>query len=333
MTLPANRMMEVLFAAADYRSGIALGREFGMAPHVLRCALRQLRELGFAIEARPGRGYRARPAADMPTASAVLPDLHSRTLGSAYHFLPLTESTNALASELARQGAPHGTVVVTEAQLCGRGRLDRRWASPPGVNLYLSVILRPATAAAQAPQVALVAALAVVRAMRRVCPGLHPRIKWPNDVFLAGRKVAGILSELSVDAARVRHLVVGIGINVNLVTSTLPPGIAESATSIREATGLPLARPVLLAALLEELELTVETWERSGLAEVRAAWPELSVLDGRRVRLDSAKGPVLGTAAGLAADGALLLRLDDGRLLPMRSGDAHVAAIPGMSSV
>ena len=167
-----------------------------------------------------------------------------------HHFETL-DSTNDLAKELAAQGAPEGTVVVAETQTGGRGRLGREWNSPPGVGLYVSLVLRPMLPPMELPQITLTTAVAVVRAVRRVT-GVAPGIKWPNDLLLNGKKLGGILTEMETESDRIRHVVVGLGLNVN--NPAFPPELAATATSLALATGRAFSRVQLLQAWLEEFE-------------------------------------------------------------------------------
>jgi BirA family transcriptional regulator, biotin operon repressor / biotin---[acetyl-CoA-carboxylase] ligase len=244
--------------------------------------------------------------------------LGTRWLGRAFEWHADCASTNDLAAERARAGAPTGLVVAADAQTAGRGRLGRTWHSPADDNLYLSILLRPTRAPAEIPPVTLLVGGAVARALADL--GLAPRLKWPNDVQLldeAGRrrKVAGILTEMASAGGSALHVVVGIGLNVNGLD--FPPEIAERATSLRRALGQKVDRVALLAALLGALEPLYEEFERRGPAAAHAAFPapcRVTALGQPGDRLE-------GIALGVDADGALRLRDEAGHIHRVISGE------------
>jgi BirA family transcriptional regulator, biotin operon repressor / biotin---[acetyl-CoA-carboxylase] ligase len=240
----------------------------------------------------------------------VLPAPHpelSERLGRSCWYRPVTGSTNDDAAGLAEQGAPHGSLVMADHQTAGRGRVGRSWYSPPDHNLYFSLILRPATAPADTALLTLAAGVAIAEV-------LELQIKWPNDVVAPGfRKVAGLLCEMDVSQGRVVSVVLGVGINVN--QPDFPPDLPLAA-SLRTLGGEPVERYGLLARLLPVLEHRIQQIEGDRQAIV-CAWSALSATTGQRVRV----GDLEGVATGLRADGALLLRLDDGREYPVVAGD------------
>ncbi|GMV39205.1 MAG: biotin--[acetyl-CoA-carboxylase] ligase [Myxococcales bacterium] len=232
------------------------------------------------------------------------------------HRLMTCVSTNAEAGALAAAGAPAFTAVVADAQEGGRGRLGRAWYSPPGVNLYVSVILRPAVPVAVAPRLAIVAAVALAEAVEAVAPGLQVELKWPNDLLVGGRKAAGVLAELAgVDPLAV---IVGVGVNANL--AEIPPELSKRATSLALELGRPVDREALLQALLDRLRVGVSAFEGAGGMVDTGAWVRRARLD-RVVRVGFPEGSVLATAVGLREDGALVVRAMDGRTLDVVAGD------------
>lgn len=243
--------------------------------------------------------------------------LATRIVGRPLEVHETVASTNDLAREAARRGAPEGLTVLADSQSAGRGRLGRRWVSPPGVNLYVSVLLRPgALSAAAAPQLTLLGGVAVASAA--LASGLVPTLKWPNDLLLGGRKAAGVLADLeTAPGGRIESLVLGVGLNVNLDPSALPPDVAPLATSFAAALGTPVDRAAVARHLLESLDAWLGRWRRDGFGPVRDAWLALSALRGRRLAV-AVGGPgaadvVEGVAAGLGEEGALLLDTAAGR--------------------
>lgn len=263
-----------------------------------------------------------------PTAAAVQPLLTTTSLGRYWVHESELASTNRTAATLADAGAPAGLVVTAEAQRAGRGRQGRVWHSPPGLNLYVSVVLRPAVAVPRVPQIALVTGLALCRALRQACPGVAVALKWPNDLWVGSRKLAGILCEMDADGRRLRHVVVGVGLNVNLDRADLPPELSERATSLRLETGRAQSRPRLLAAFLNAFEPALDDWFRADdLGPFLEEMDRLSMLRGRRLRIEAGARVVEGLAAGLAADGRLRLRTADGGEVLIHSGDAHLLPV------
>jgi BirA family biotin operon repressor/biotin-[acetyl-CoA-carboxylase] ligase len=213
--------------------------------------------------------------------------------------------------------------VIAEAQSAGRGRLGRTWHSPPGTNLYTSIVLRPRLEPAQVPQLALVAGLAVADALA-AATGVDARLKWPNDVLVDGRKVAGILTEMEAEVEAVRHVIVGIGVNLN--GDRFPDDLADKATSLRLVTGAPVSRAAVTAALLAALEARYHAFVAAGFPPLRAAWTARSWLDGKEVRVAAAEGEIRGRVAGVADDGALELLAPDGTRRRIVAGDVSLAA-------
>ncbi|HTE54372.1 MAG TPA: biotin--[acetyl-CoA-carboxylase] ligase [Kofleriaceae bacterium] len=247
----------------------------------------------------------------------------SRWLGAELHELDVCDSTNDEAAALAAAGAPHGAVVVAAAQRRGRGRLGRPWYSPAGENLYLSLVLRPELAPAALPPITLAAGVAVAEAVAGF--GVRPAVKWPNDIVVAGRKLAGVLTEMSTRGERLDFLVLGIG--VNLGSRSFPPELAAVATSLALEGGA--ATPAQLRArLLPALEVWLDRFFAGGVAAVGPAWSEWSGMAGARVRVSAGGRTVEGTACGIAADGSLDVRDDRGHHVSVVAGDVVLLPAP-----
>jgi len=225
--------------------------------------------------------------------------------------LAVTDSTNCVAMEMAENGAPHGTVVVADAQTAGRGRMGRRWESPAGKNLYVSLLLRPSVPTVDAPSLALVTGVALADAVEAV--GVPAALKWPNDLYCGGRKAAGILAEMASDPDGVRHVVIGVGLNVNVVEDDFPPDLRGTATSLRICTGRVFRRVDVLARLLDAFGARYAEFIGGGFASLRDGWDRRDFLRGRRVLLRRQGGEGWGTADGLDTVGALRF-LPDGVL-------------------
>ena len=324
----AAAVLERLRTAPGFTSGALLCTDLGLSRMAISKAVAQLRVQGYLIESVPHRGYRLIQDTDQPRASAVQPLLHTATLGRYWVFQSELASTNRVAAELAAAGAPQGLVVTAESQTQGRGRLGRTWHSPAGLNLYLSVLLRPDVAAVRVPQISLLTALAWRRALRDLCPRLSVAVKWPNDIWVGSRKMGGILCEMDAELDRVRHVVVGVGLNVNLSAADLPADLVGRATSALIELGAPVSRPHLLAAFLNAFEALLDDWlQGDDLGPFIAEFESCSALAGRRLRVDLGRRTVEGVATGLALDGRLRLRTDDGSELRISSGETHILGV------
>ncbi len=258
----------------------------------------------------------------------ILAGLETRAVGRALHVYEEVSSTNDVAMALGDAGAPHGTAVVAERQTQGRGRLGRAWASPPGVGLWASVVLRPAVPAAVAPAMTLAGGVAAAEAIDAEA-GVRTALKWPNDVLLDGRKVAGILTELRTEEEAVAHLVMGIGINVHQGRSEFPPELAETAISIRQATGRALSRVRLLQRLFARLEAWYQRFMGEGPSVVAAAAAARMPMLGQRVVAVAGGERWEGTAVRLDGDGALVIDLAGGRTRRVLAAEVTLAGAGG----
>mgnify|MGYP006415645919 CR=1 FL=1 len=319
-----ERILTILRQSGDFVSGTLLCEELGVSRTAVWKHVNKLRERGYCITSVRHRGHRLDSSPDLLVPEEVIPRLQTDRFGRDYRFLEETVSTNAVASRLANEGCPEGAVVVADAQSGGRGRLSRGWFSPPSSNLHVSVVLRPEVAPGQAPQMALVTAVVLRRAIQTSAPCPDISIKWPNDVLIAGRKVGGILCEMGADMDRVKHLVVGVGVNVNTSLEDFPPEIGDQATSLCTAVGHEVRRSRLLGTFLNDLESAYDVWRSDGLAPFLPELRDYSTLLGRHVALTQLSETLEGIAEDLSPDGALLLRLTDGQLREVLCGDVHI---------
>ena len=281
-----------------------------------------LRARGYVIHASGGRGYRLVEVPDRPGDREIAPLLATGELGRKIHAFAELPSTNDEAHRIAEEGALHGEVVIAETQTEGRGRRGRVWVAPPGKSLTFSVVLRPPLPPARAPELTLVAAVAIAEASREL-GAAAARIKWPNDVECRGRKLAGLLTELRAEPDRIRHAVLGVGFNVSLELHDFPEELRATATSLLVETGEKIARPIVCARLLEHLEEWLSLHETEGFAPVRDRWCELSSTLGHKVRISGEGEPIEGDAVDLAEDGALLVRSAGGPVVRVVAGDVE----------
>jgi BirA family biotin operon repressor/biotin-[acetyl-CoA-carboxylase] ligase len=246
--------------------------------------------------------------------------LAPKLLGTRLHYFDAIDSTNDYARTLAERGEPQGTVVIAEQQTGGRGRLGRPWVSPPYVNVYCSIILRPTLPPAHAPRITLTAAVALADAVEGF-GAAAPTIKWPNDILAGGKKLAGVLTEAVSHSQRIEFVILGIGVNLNFPRELMPPEIRERATSLSVLAGRTISREAFLRRLIQDLDRCYGILEETGFASLAARWDERFGLRGRRVRVEMTDRAVVGHAVGLDADGALLVAISDGGRERIVAGD------------
>jgi BirA family biotin operon repressor/biotin-[acetyl-CoA-carboxylase] ligase len=246
--------------------------------------------------------------------------LATERLGRKLHYFSELDSTNDYARKLAEQGGMEGEVVIAESQRRGKGRLGRSWVSPPVRNLYFSIILRPKLSPLHAPQITLMSAVALAESIQSFI-SVVPEIKWPNDILVDGKKLAGILTESSCAADRLLFVVLGIGANVNFPPEEMPAAIRQSATSLMTLCGRPVDRSALLLELLRSLDRCYGDLEREGFAPMAERWSSFFRLRGKRVKVEMLDQVVQGKAMGIDSDGALLLEDDTGARQRIIAGD------------
>ena len=288
-----------------------------------------LEKLGYIIESHPHFGYRLLGTPDRLTADDIKARLKSfeaslktRTIGSEILVFDETASTNDVVEHLAKSGAREGLVVFAESQSRGRGRHGRAWVSPRGKGLWFSVLLRPALPPAAASRITVAASVAVARAIRQVCR-VEARIKWPNDVVVDGKKLAGILTELRAEADEILLAILGIGIDVNCTREDFPGELAGIATSLELETGRAQDRAALAAGILAALD----DCYRAALGDfevIADEWARLCTTLGRQIVVTMAQRRIEGFAHALDGDGALLVRKDDGQIDRVLGGDLAV---------
>ena len=284
-------------------------------------AIEALRADGYYIESSKAKGYRLISVPDLLTEREVPLGLMTERLGRNIVYFDSTDSTNTQAARLAHDGAPEGTLVIAETQTAGRGRLGRKWESPPGVNLYFTLILRPNIPPTDAPMITLAAAVALIKATRALY-NLPAAIKWPNDMLIDFKKCAGILTEMSAEPERVRHVILGIGVDVNMERESFPEEIREISTSIWLEQREKANRAELLRRFLFEME-SMYAYICSNQKEkvFEGVWRGLSCTLGRRVTVKGLWGECAGVARDIDGSGSLLIENDGGEVMTVTSGD------------
>ena len=303
-------------------SGEALGRAAGISRSAVWKHVKELRREGYVICSTPRRGYSLVSAPDFLLPEEIGAGLVTRVLGRSVIYCPEVQSTQDYAKKMAAEGAAEGTVVIAERQSEGRGRMGRAWSSPGG-GVYVSLILRPALRPAEATKIPLVAGVAVAGALEE-STHLSPRLKWPNDVLIKGKKVAGILAEMGAEMDRLEWIVVGIGINVNTEQADFPEELANSATSLKAEGGRTFERVKILQGILAELERCYDEFQHTGFEPFRRRWKEMSDMIGAEVTVTRGDECEEGVAVDIDEGGGLILENGDGRFQKILSGDVSV---------
>jgi len=315
------KILSALRAQPDGVSGAQLAEQLAISRAAIWARMDELRRVGYDIEASPHFGYKLVRSPDALHADDLLARLgQTRVVGRDIQVFEETTSTNDVAERLARDGVPEGAVVFAESQTKGRGRLGRKWQSPTRKGLWFSVLLRPPMRPQEATQLTVASATALRRAILSVT-GLPAEIKWPNDLLIHGKKVTGILTEMSAEVDRVRHLILGIGVDVNQDATEFPPELRPLATSLKIEAGEKVCRAELATAILRELDADYARINAGEFAAVADEWEAACITIGRNVTVHAGNRRFSGRAEALDDDGALLIRTEHGHQERVTGGD------------
>jgi len=302
-------------------SGEKLARDLGVSHSTLARWIEKLRAAGVEVRGELFTGYRLTRIPDILLPQILRPRLRTNTLGRSFFHFYSVDSTNAFAARMLVHGrtVPDGALILAESQTAGRGRIGRSWHSEPENGLYFSLVLRPQVPPSLAPLFTLGCAVAMHHAVERNTR-LDVDIKWPNDLLVAGKKIAGILAEIHAETDRIHSLIVGVGLNVN--HQTLPAEIADRATSLKLASGRHQSRLDILVDFLEQFEGVVDRFRATGPASVVSEWTRhSSFANGRRIEITDGYRTVRGVTCGLNPVGALRVETSPGNVEDVYSGD------------
>ena len=317
-------MLRILLESPDgFVSGEEMSRRLSISRTAVWKQINKLRTLGYEFEAVPNKGYRILMKPDTLDKLTLTNALNTVVMGSNLEILKSTVSTQEEARQRAELGATEGTVIIAEEQTGGKGRLGRKWFSPYGKGIWMSLVLRPKQPLEFTSQLTLLTGVAVCRAIRKTT-GLDVGIKWPNDILMNQRKVCGILLESTVEDKVVRYCIAGIGISVNVDSEEYPEDLRAIATSLKTESGGAVDRTVLIAAVLDEFETLYQLYGQEGFLAIAALWEALSVTINREVVFNTPQGLSEGIAVGLDPSGALLVDIGMGRIVPVISGDVKL---------
>lgn len=326
-------ILKMLRETNGYISGQEICEKFGVSRTAVWKVIRQLQEEGYKVEAVRNRGYHMVEIPDLLTKEELESCMHTEWAGRKIVCCQVTDSTNLRVKQLGDEGAPTGTLVVAEEQTAGRGRRGRSWDSSAGTGIFMSILLRPEVAPDKASMLTLVMACSVAEGLKQslrqeesICSKIQ--IKWPNDIVVNGKKLAGILTEMSTQIDYIDHVTVGVGINVN--TRQFPKDIKERATSLYMECGHTVRRAPVIASIMECLEknyrIFLETEDLTGLMD---SYMSMLVNRDKEVLVLAPKGEYKAHALGINKKGELIVRREDGTQEAIYAGEVSVRGVYG----
>ena len=326
-------ILALLRDRADFVSGQELCEHFGVSRTAVWKAIGRLKEEGYRIEAVPNKGYRLLETEEVYGQNEIASRMNTRWVGKPVLFFDCIGSTNAQAKIDAENGAESGTLIVADMQTAGRGRRGRSWTSPAGTNIYYTLILKPKFDPDKASMLTLVMAMAVVEGIEKYltdngCKDVTCGIKWPNDIVLNGKKICGILTEMSAERDYIQHVVIGVGINV--YRQEFAPELQDKATSMEEECKFHISRSTLIALIMEAFEKDYELFvQDENLSGLKAAYEKLLINKGREVCVLDPQGEYRGKALGITDGGELQVQKEDGTVVCVYAGEVSVRGLYG----
>ncbi|MCY6485321.1 biotin--[acetyl-CoA-carboxylase] ligase [Clostridium aestuarii] len=312
----------------NFISGQKISDELGVSRAAIWKYINAIKEDGYEIESVSRKGYKLIATPDLLTYEEIKDNLSTKYIGRKIIYLDTVGSTNNKAKELAVEGAPEGTIIISEEQTTGRGRLGRNWVSPKYKGIWMSIILRPDINPINVPKITQIAAAAVTKASEDI--GIEVKIKWPNDIVLNNKKVCGILTEMSGELIRVNHVIVGMGINVNIDSDDFIDEVKDKATSLKIETGRYIERKVLAAKIMNCFEELYEEFiNEESIEKSIKICREKSVLIGKEIRIIERQKEITAEAIDLSEDGKLIVKYEDGKIQEIISSEVSVRGLYG----
>ncbi len=319
-----DKVLAFLKEQKDYISGEAISSRLGVTRAGIWKHIKKLKSEGYYIESSTKKGYRLMDTPDVITETEVASILNTDFLGRHIYYAEEIDSTNEKAKMLARNGAEEGTVVIADKQTMGKGRLGKYWDSPKGTGIWMSVILRPSIVPGEASQLTLLAGLNMCEAIQRVT-GLESKIKWPNDIVIAGKKVCGILTEMSAEMDQVNSIVLGIGVNVN--TKSFPKDLTH-ATSLSLEGGRVYTRRYLIKEFLQLFEADyIRYKQEKSSSTFLERYKKNCVTLGQDIKIITTEAEHTAYAMDIAPDGSLVIKDDKGECKNIFSGEVSVRGV------
>ena len=312
-----SKILEILEKKGDYVSGEEISKEIGISRAAIWKHIKKLRELGYEIESKTNEGYKLIKSPEKQIEFELERLLDTKIIGKKILFFEEVDSTNNKAKQIALE-ENEGTVVISEMQTSGRGRRGREWYSPKG-GIYVTFILKPNVSPEKASQLTLVSSLALVETLNAINNNLNAKIKWPNDVLVSGKKISGILTELSSDMEKINYIVVGVGINLNTEKEILP----ENGTSLKIEMKEEVSIKLFLKSFLEHYDLIYQEYLNGGIDQIIERWKNNSDTLGKKVKIIGINETFEGLAKDIDENGALILETKE-KEIKVYSGDVSL---------
>ncbi len=311
----------------DFLSGEKISDKFGVSRSAIWKHINTLKEEGYEIESVPRKGYRIIASPDILTLEEVEEYLTTDFIGRNIYYFDSLSSTNIKAKEIATK-SKEGTIVIAEEQTKGKGRLGRSWLSPKGKGIWMSIILKPKVAPIKVAKITLIGAAAVNQGLKDI--GIKSYIKWPNDIVIDGKKVCGILTEMSCELNMINYCIMGIGINVNLDKEDFSKDLIDTATSLKSIAGEKIDRKRLLAYILNHFEnLYIPFKEEGDISKTIKICKENSILIGREVKIIMGDTRKTGKVLDIDERGQLIVKYKDGKVEEIFSGEVSIRGKKG----
>lgn len=304
-------------------SGEVISKELSISRTAVWKHIQTLKNEGYIIESLPKKGYILKEIPDRLRPAEIVAKLQTKWVGHQIHYCEVTTSTNELGKKIASDGCDNGAVVIAEEQNSGKGRLSRGWFSPFARGIWFSVVLKPACLPQEASKFTLLAAVAVVKAVNRY-EGVNASIKWPNDILLNGKKLVGILTEMSAEFGHINYIVIGTGINVNVPKKIIPEELKETAISINDVAKTEVNRVELLTEILKNIETLYEEAAAGGFENILKQWKEYSSTIGQDVKVIAPEETYFGKAMDIDEDGLLIVKRENGIIDKVIAGDVSI---------
>lgn len=319
-----QKIFKMLLEEKEYISGEEISERLGVSRTAIWKHINSLKEDGYEIEAVPRKGYILKYRPDKLIGTEIVTELNLKKWdkNNVYTY-DQVDSTNTIAKKLANEGKEEGTFVIAEEQLKGKGRMGREWVSPHGKGIWVSFILRPEILPVHASEITFVIAVGIMEGIKKYT-GHDVKIKWPNDILINGKKIVGILTEISAEMERINYIVAGVGINANQNVDDFPEEIKIKATSLKIATGKNINRNELLRKIIEEMENIYFLYKKKGFERILEIWEQNNITLGRRVKAITFDGEIVGYAEKIDKEGYLIIRDDSGKENKILAGDVSL---------
>lgn len=321
MSSTRNKLIELLSEhEEEYISGQLLSDKLGISRSAIWKHMNELKKDGYEIEGKAKKGYRIISYPNKISENTISWGIETDWLGKTIVHKKTTDTTQKDAHNLALDGAKHGTVVIADEQTAGKGRLERTWYSHEGQGIWMSMILRPNILPFLAPQLTLLTATVLAQVFDEIC-GIKPQIKWPNDILINNKKVAGILTEMQAEQDSVLYVIIGIGINVNQASADMEKEIEKRATSLNLETGKQWEMVPLIQQILQTFEDKYDHYLHNGFNDIKIDWENYGFRLNERLQIVTGKETWTATFLGIAEDGALLAQKDNGDIEKVYSAE------------